>query len=71
MEEQRWSAFAYGRRRGARSLTPLTVHGIALEGDLAFSELPFRTIDRKERSLALKHRKRAAAGKIMKWPIGW
>ncbi len=44
MGEQRWFAFTHGRRVGVRSLLPLPVHGIALDDDLAFSELPYRTV---------------------------
>jgi len=44
MGEERWFAFTHGRRVGVRSLLPLPVHGIALDDDLAFSELPYRTV---------------------------
>jgi hypothetical protein len=42
--EQTWDAFTFGRRVGVRSLQPLPVHGIAIDGDLAFGELPYRTL---------------------------
>jgi hypothetical protein len=46
--EKVWEAFTFGRRVGVRSLQPLPVHGIAIDGDLAFGELPFRTLDAGE-----------------------
>ncbi len=44
MGDERWFAFTHGRRVGVRSLMPLPVHGIALDDDLAFSELPYRVV---------------------------
>jgi hypothetical protein len=51
--EQAWDAFTFGRRVGVRSLEPLPVHGIALDGDLAFGELPYRTLDEGEQPAGL------------------
>lgn len=48
IDDQRWFAFTYGSRLGVRSLLPLPVHGIALDGDLAFSPLPYRHVPEGE-----------------------
>ena len=50
--EQRWLAFTHGRRVGVRSLLPLPVHGIAIDGDMAISELPYRLVEAGEPMLA-------------------
>lgn len=48
MGDRRWFAFPHGRRVGVRSLRPLPVHGVAIDDDLAFSELPFRAVEAGE-----------------------
>ncbi len=42
--ERRFFSFPHGRRLGVRSLRPVPVHGIAIDGDLALSELPYRVV---------------------------
>lgn len=42
--ERRFFSFSHGRRLGVRSLRPVPVHGIAIDGDLALSELPYRVV---------------------------
>lgn len=52
--DQRWFAFTHGRRVGVRSLLPVPIHGIAVDGDLALSELPYRLVDAGETLTATK-----------------
>lgn len=46
--ERRWFSFTHGRRIGVRSLLPVPVHGVAIDGDIALSELPWRTVESGE-----------------------
>jgi|GEM_PF-2297814 len=46
--DERWFAYAAGRRVGVRSLQPLPIHGVALDGHLAISELPYRSVEADE-----------------------
>lgn len=48
MGERRWFSFTHGRRVGVRSLLPVPVHGVAIDGDIALSELPYRTVEAGE-----------------------
>jgi hypothetical protein len=46
--EQRWFAYAAGRRAGVRSLVPVPIHGVALDGHLAIAESPLRPVESTE-----------------------
>jgi hypothetical protein len=44
MGEARYLPYTYGHRVGLMSTTPVPIHGIAIDGDLAVSELPYRDL---------------------------
>jgi hypothetical protein len=46
--EERFFAYAAGRRAGLRSLVPVPIHGVALDGHLAISEKPWRALENGE-----------------------
>lgn len=46
--EARYLPYTYGRRRGLMSTQPVPIHGIAIDTDLAVSELPYRDLDEGE-----------------------
>lgn len=43
--EQRYFAYAAGQRAGVRSLEPVPIHGVAVDGHLAISERPWRALE--------------------------
>lgn len=52
--EQRYFAYAAGTRAGVRSLVPMPIHGVALDGHLAVSERPWRALEPGEDATLFK-----------------
>ncbi|UXI66500.1 PKD domain-containing protein [Tahibacter amnicola] len=48
MGEERYLPFTYGRRKSLATLRALPVHGIAIDGDVAISEWPYRVLEADE-----------------------